>query len=167
MGGLVGVLGGVVAQVAIPAPGGSDIVALMRVALLFPVAVFASWWLTSPGLARHRQLVETSAAPDGAVAGGGPTSDDTAGVAGATPVESTFDSAAIPAAGRQQRDAASPELERFRSSIRPRTVRADGPREAAFSVRRPEPAPIASPLLPDGAAPPAVDGVDDAFARRA
>lgn len=106
-GAVVGVVAGIVGQ---PVTGGvhPDIDLLARAALFVPVVLYVAWWLLMPG---YRVDADETPIPEGVTA---PDVTDRV-----ERIEATFDSAAVPRAGRFRIEPAGEEEQAaFRASIR-------------------------------------------------
>ncbi len=125
IGALVGLVVGLVAQLFVNGNTPSEIVPLVRIALLFPAVIFGVWWLLSPELKHADEVLEV--APD-------ETGVDVD--ARLRRIEETFDATAVPAARRHGLDGPSGnERDRFRASIVRPAVSDDPAHE--FGVPRP------------------------------
>ena len=126
-GAVVGLLGGLLAQVLVDeGVSGSDIEWLVRAALVLPAVIFVSWWLLAPGIA----LDEPSDT-------GIPVTIDPAERLGR--IEATFDTAAVPCTRRRSLDSGDAVVASdYRASLRRDASDATVDR-ASFGVARPTP----------------------------
>lgn len=124
IGALLGLVGGIVALLAVPATGDAETHGLVRMSFLLPVAMFVGWWLVGPGIRVASAVTDPvrDAAHDA-------LADRMRNL------ESTFDAAARPAAGRQAH--IDSDHDGFRSSLRPAHAMDRMSMEALFGVHRP------------------------------
>lgn len=108
----LGIGGGIAGLVLVHGDAGSDIVPLVRLAMMLPAIVFVAWWMTGPGL-----IIDPASEAQA------PVTDPEQLAERMRAVEHVFDDVAVPAAKRVAHD---DEREWFRASIR-----RDLPNEAA------------------------------------
>jgi hypothetical protein len=102
---LLGITGGLAGLVLVDPHAGSDMVALIRLALLMPAGVFVMWWMLGPGI-KIEEVADTAEAPE---------TDPDVLAKRMREVEHVFDNVAVPAAKRVSSD---DERAWFRASIR-------------------------------------------------
>lgn len=124
-GAFVGIVAGLLAQPAVAGVEG-DVRIFARLALVLPALVFVGWWVAVPGVAADRDEVE-------------PVVHSTIDVdARLDRIESTFDTAAVPRAGRHAIEPANPQIQaEFRRSIR-RVEPSTAVGMERFGIRRPD-----------------------------
>lgn len=122
IGALVGVIAGILAQVAVNGVD-EDIRALVRMALLLPAGIFVAWWLLIPGMAVDADEIE-------------PIADTRIDVdARVERIEAAFDETAVPRMGAHR---VSPPDEATRDELRSSIRRPDVSEDPArYGTRRP------------------------------